>query len=103
MLLQRWALEVRPGRNSSNDNKNNSTNSPRFCVTPGAFVREDVGGSNLSRLAGTVIFEALASGCTSTTAYLTIHNMVAWMIDTFANDEQRQRLLPDLVTMDVSG
>lgn len=70
-------------------------------VCAGVFVREDVGGSNLSRVDGSIVFEALASGCTSTTAYLTIHNMCAWMIDQFANDEQRHQWLPDLVSMEV--
>ncbi len=67
----------------------------------GLFVREDVGGSALGRLDGSLIVEALAAGCTSTAAYLTIHNMCAWMIDTFGNDEQRHRFLPKLVTMEV--
>lgn len=63
-------------------------------------MREDVGGSNVGRYAGSVIIEALAGGCTSTTAYLTIHNMCAWMVDTFGNEEQRGRLLPSLISMD---
>lgn len=70
--------------------------------TTGVFVKEDVGGTALSRVDGCVIFEALSAGCTSTTAYLTIHNMVCWMIDTFGTDEQRSKWLPSMVTMDVS-
>lgn len=66
----------------------------------GMFVKEDVGGSNLSRLDGSIIFEALASGCTSTTAYLTIHNMCCWMVDTFGSEEQRHKWLPDMISMD---
>lgn len=66
----------------------------------GVFVREDVGGTGLSRLDGCVIFEALAAGCTSTTAYLTIHNMCCWMIDTFGSDEQRETWLPSMVSME---
>lgn len=69
----------------------------------GVYVRDDVGGSNLSRLDGSVIFEALARGCTSTTAYLTIHNMCAWMVDTFGTDEQRQRWLPGMCSLDLFG
>lgn len=69
----------------------------------GVYVKDDVGGSNLSRLDGSVIFEALARGCTSTTAYLTIHNMCAWMIDTYGNEEQRQRFLPGMCTFDLFG
>jgi isobutyryl-CoA dehydrogenase len=66
----------------------------------GLFVREDVGGTGLSRLDGAVVFEALAGGCTSTTAYLTIHNMCASMIDKFGSDEVRHRLLPPLCSME---
>lgn len=76
-------------------------NEPWWWPCAGVFVKEDVGGSNLSRLDGSIVFEALASGCTSTTAYLTIHNMCCWMVDTFGNDEQRKRWLPDLVSMEV--
>jgi isobutyryl-CoA dehydrogenase len=65
----------------------------------GVYVRDDVGGSGLSRLDAAIIFEALATGCVSTTAYLTIHNMCAWMIDTFGNESQRKKYLPNLVTM----
>ncbi|GBG31151.1 Short-chain specific acyl-CoA dehydrogenase, mitochondrial [Hondaea fermentalgiana] len=66
----------------------------------GIFVDPEVGGCGMSRLDGSVIFEELAYACPSTTAYLTIHNMVTRMIDQFASDEQRQRLLPDLCSMD---
>jgi alkylation response protein AidB-like acyl-CoA dehydrogenase len=66
----------------------------------GVYVKDDVGGSALGRKDGSVIFEALASGCTSTTAYLTIHNMCAWMIDTFGNDDQRNEFLPSVCSMD---
>ena len=63
------------------------------------YVREDVGGAGLGRLDAAIVFEELAAGCTSTAAYLSIHNMVAWMIDAHATDEQRRRFLPDLCTM----
>lgn len=63
----------------------------------GAFVRSDIGGSELSRSDGVVIFEALAQGCTSTTAYLTIHNMCAGLIDRFGSNELRQSFLPELI------
>ena len=65
----------------------------------GIYVGEDVGGSALSRLDAAIIFEELAQGCTSTAAYISIHNMAAWMIDAFGNAEQRARLLPRLCTM----
>jgi len=65
----------------------------------GVYVREDVGGSALSNLDAVVIYEELAKGCTSTTAYISIHNMAAWMIDRFGSDAQRRRFLPPLCTM----
>ncbi|XP_046891453.1 isobutyryl-CoA dehydrogenase, mitochondrial [Hypomesus transpacificus] len=66
----------------------------------GIYVQPEVGGSGLSRLDTSVIFEALSTGCVSTTAYISIHNMCAWMIDTFGNTEQREKYCPDLCTMD---
>ena len=69
----------------------------------GLYVKDDVGGSNLSRLDSTLIVEALAKGCVSTTSFITIHNMVAWVIDTFGNEDQRQNVLPTMVTMDQLG
>jgi alkylation response protein AidB-like acyl-CoA dehydrogenase len=67
----------------------------------GVYVREDVGGSGLTRLDAALIFEALASACPSTSSYISIHNMSAWMIDTFGNDEQRHKWLPGLCSMDL--
>src|SRR5690348_3982633 len=69
----------------------------------GIYVRDDVGGSALDRLDAALIFEELAQGCTSTAAYLSIHNMVAWMIDRFGGEAQRQRFLPKLCTMAYFG
>jgi alkylation response protein AidB-like acyl-CoA dehydrogenase len=66
----------------------------------GIFVAEDVGGSALSRLTGTLIFEALATGCPTTSAFMSIHNMTASLIDAFGSDEQRRRWLPKLCAMD---
>jgi len=66
----------------------------------GIYVRDDVGGSSLSRLDAAIIFEELAQGCTSTAAYISIHNMAGWMIDTFGDETQRQRFLPKLCTME---
>ena len=65
----------------------------------GIYVADDVGGSALSRLDAAIIFEELAAGCTSTAAYISIHNMAAWMIDRFGGDEQRRRFLPGLCNM----
>ena len=56
------------------------------------------GGSGLKREDATIIFEELAAGCTSTTAYISIHNMASWMIDRFGNDAQRAKFLPKLMT-----
>jgi alkylation response protein AidB-like acyl-CoA dehydrogenase len=64
------------------------------------YVREDVGGSGLTRLDAALIFEELAQGCPSTAAYISIHNMVAWMIDRFGSAEVRKRFLPKLSTME---
>ena len=66
----------------------------------GIYLKDDVGGSALSRLDATIIFEELAQGCTSTAAYISIHNMAAWMIDAFGGEPQRRRLLPKLCTME---
>jgi len=67
----------------------------------GIYVAEDVGGSGLTRLDAALIFEALAGACASTAAYISIHNMAAWMVDAFADDALRWRLLPGLSSMDL--
>jgi len=67
----------------------------------GIYVRDDVGGAGLGRMDAAVIFEALATACPSTAAYLTIHNMCSWMIDTFGNEEQRKKYLPRLTTLEL--
>ncbi len=66
----------------------------------GIYVKDDVGGSALSRLDAALIFEELAQGCTSTAAYISIHNMAAWMIDAFGGPEQRAKFLPKLCSME---
>jgi alkylation response protein AidB-like acyl-CoA dehydrogenase len=66
----------------------------------GIYVRDDVGGSALTRLDATIIFEELAQGCTSTAAYISIHNMAAWMIDAFGGAAQRKKFLPKLCGME---
>jgi alkylation response protein AidB-like acyl-CoA dehydrogenase len=65
----------------------------------GIYVSEGVGGSALTRTDAALIFEALAQGCTSTSAFMSIHNMSGWMIDRFGNEDQRQQWLPDLTSM----
>jgi alkylation response protein AidB-like acyl-CoA dehydrogenase len=66
----------------------------------GIYVGDQFGGSGLGRLDATVVFEELAAACVSTAAYLSIHNMAAWMIDRFGSREQRARFLPELMTME---
>jgi alkylation response protein AidB-like acyl-CoA dehydrogenase len=66
----------------------------------GIYVNEDVGGSALSRLDAALIFEELAQGCTSTAAYISIHNMAGWMIDAFGSAEARRKFLPKLCSME---
>jgi len=65
------------------------------------YCREDVGGSGLRRLDGVRIFEQLAIADPTTAAFLSIHNMCAWMIDTFGTAEQRKVWVPRLASMDV--
>jgi alkylation response protein AidB-like acyl-CoA dehydrogenase len=67
----------------------------------GIFVDPEHGGAGLGRLDGALIFEGLARGCVSTSAFMTIHNMVAAMIDRYGNAEQRAHWLPKLCSMDV--
>ena len=67
----------------------------------GLYVREDVGGSALSRLDASIVFEQLSYGDVATAAFLSIHNMAAWMIDRFGSDDLRRRYLPKLTTMEM--
>jgi alkylation response protein AidB-like acyl-CoA dehydrogenase len=69
----------------------------------GVYVREESGGSGLTRADGVLVFETLASGCPSIAGYLSIHNMVAWMIDHYGDDAQRERWLPRLCAMEDLG
>ncbi len=66
----------------------------------GLYVPAEKGGSGLSRADAAIVFEELAAACPSTAAYMSIHNMVAWMIATFGNDEQVERFLPGMLTLD---
>ena len=65
----------------------------------GLYVSEEYGGSGLSRLDATLVFEALAMSCPSVGAFLSIHNMCGGMIDKFGTEENKQKWLPDLCTM----
>ncbi|MCD0416200.1 isobutyryl-CoA dehydrogenase [Rubrivivax sp. JA1024] len=66
----------------------------------GIYIRDDVGGSAMTRFDAALIFEALATGCPSVSAFISIHNMAAWMIDSYGSDAQRQRWLPKLCSME---
>ena len=67
----------------------------------GLYVREDVGGSALSRLDASIVFEQLSYGDVSTAAFISIHNMASWMIDRFGSEDLRRRYLPRLTTMEL--
>jgi alkylation response protein AidB-like acyl-CoA dehydrogenase len=67
----------------------------------GIYVGEDVGGSALGRLDASLVFEQLSYGDVTIAAFLSIHNMAAWMIDRFGSDELRRRYLPRLNTMEL--
>ncbi|MFI9626688.1 acyl-CoA dehydrogenase family protein [Streptomyces sp. NPDC052042] len=69
----------------------------------GVYVREEHGGSGLTRADGVVVFEVLATGCPSIAGYLSIHNMVGWMIDHYGSPAQRARWLPTLCTAESLG
>lgn len=66
-----------------------------FC---GIYCAEDIGGLGLSRLDAAIVFEALAAGCTSTTAFITIHNMATWMLSTWGTGPVRQEWGPALTS-----
>ncbi|MDP3406969.1 isobutyryl-CoA dehydrogenase [Bosea sp. (in: a-proteobacteria)] len=66
----------------------------------GIYIAEDVGGSGLTRLDAALIFEALSTGCPTVAAYISIHNMCAWMIDRYGSAEQRADFLPKLCAME---
>ena len=67
------------------------------------YVSEEHGGSGLTRLDAALIFEALSTGCPAVAAYITIHNMVTWMVDRFGAPAQRAEWVPRLCRMDLLG
>lgn len=67
------------------------------------YAREEFGGAGLTRSDAVLIFEELAKACPTISAYISIHNMVAWMIDAFGDERQRERWLPELATMEALG
>lgn len=64
------------------------------------YVSEEMGGTGLGRLEAALIMEAMSYGCAATSAFISIHNMASWMIDSFGSDDLKQRYLPELVSMD---
>ena len=68
-----------------------------FC---GIYAGEEHGGMGLGRVEAAVIFEELSRGDVATAAFISIHNMAAWMIDGFGSDDLRARYVPSLVSMD---
>lgn len=69
----------------------------------GIYVSEASGGIGLGRLESALIMEAMAYGCPSTSAFISIHNMSAWMIDTFGNQALKDKYLPSMLPMDRIG
>lgn len=64
------------------------------------YCNPDFGGTGLSRLDASLIFEALSEGCVSTSAYISIHNMCCWIIDQFGSPEQKENWIPQLASME---
>ncbi len=80
---------------------------PRDTITKAAdlgfgaiYLSEEAGGIGLGRLESALIMEAMAYGCPSTSAFISIHNMASWMIATFGSDTVQKKYLPQLVTME---
>src|SRR5579883_154361 len=69
----------------------------------GIYIRDDVGGSAMTRFDAALIFEALATGCPTVSAFISIHNMASWMIDNWGSNEQRKKWLPRLCTMELAA
>ena len=65
------------------------------------YVSDQFGGTGLSRMDAAVIFEALATACPSTTALLSIHNMCAWIVDAFGTEQQKEKFIPALASLEV--
>ncbi|GAA4391618.1 acyl-CoA dehydrogenase family protein [Nocardia zapadnayensis] len=69
----------------------------------GIYVREENGGSGLGRMDAALIFEALSTACPSVASYISIHNMVAWMLDKYASPEQQEKWLTPLTSFEALG
>ena len=66
----------------------------------GIYISEENGGCGLGRVEASLIFEALSTGCASSSAYISIHNMVGWMFDKYGTKEQQEKYLPNMLTFD---
>jgi len=69
----------------------------------GIYVEDEYGGCGLSRVEASLIFEALATGCVGSSAYLSIHNMCAWMLDEFGDDQIKEKYLKQMTNFDLSS
>ncbi len=69
----------------------------------GIYIRDDVGGSAMTRFDAALIFEALATGCPAVSSFISIHNMASWMIDSYGSQAQRAMWLPRLTTMELAA
>ncbi|KAJ3067918.1 Isobutyryl-CoA dehydrogenase, mitochondrial [Podochytrium sp. JEL0797] len=65
------------------------------------YCSDEFGGTGMKRIDASIIFEAMSGGCVPTTAFISIHNMVAWMIDSFGSNELREKYMPQLASMDL--
>src|SRR5271154_572128 len=65
------------------------------------YVGEEHGGSGMTRLDAALIFEALSTGCPTVASYLSIHNMVTWVVDRFGSSALRARYVPKLASMEM--
>ncbi len=103
MALQFAKDRIAPGANEWDETGHFPTDVIREVAPLGMaaiYVAEEHGGSGLGRLDGALIHEALAYGCPTIAGYISIHNMVAWMVSKFASDEQRGRWMAKLASMD---
>ncbi len=66
----------------------------------GLYVSEEAGGSGLTRLDATLVFEALSMACPSVAAFLSIHNMCAKMLDSFGSDDLKYRIMPSILSLE---
>ena len=98
--------EIAPHAANWDENKTFPIDTLRHAAQLGVaslYIKDDIGGANLSRVTTALVFETIATACVSTAAYLSIHNMVGWIIDSFGSQTQRERWLPGMISMDLLG